>query len=261
MLEFLKNTFFHVFTLFGFLFAVVYLLSHIQTKIHSCYTRSAGWRGILWTAWIGTPVHELSHLLVAKLFRHKILRVSFFRPDSRTGTLGHVEHTFNPASLYQRIGNFFISIAPVFGGSLVLFLLSTYLMPGSSQMTAEFLAVDLSAPGDAIGKLPGIFERYALSGHLRNWLFWLFLYLSFAVSAHIAPSAEDRRHMWGGFCALVVFLAIMNAILFLLRLDPAGAIFSIHRFLAAVSIVCTYALVVSTIHYIAVSLMLGPWKR
>ncbi len=40
----------------GIFFAFGFVLSKIQHLTQRIYLRSTGWKGILWTAWIGTPV-------------------------------------------------------------------------------------------------------------------------------------------------------------------------------------------------------------
>ena len=49
-----------------------------------------GWRGVLVTAWLGVPCHELGHLAMARLFGHRIVAWRLFDPDPTSGTLGYV---------------------------------------------------------------------------------------------------------------------------------------------------------------------------
>ena len=58
---------------FGIFFVFGFVLSRLQRWTSSNYYRSVGWKGILWTAWLGTPIHELSHVFFAWLFRHRII--------------------------------------------------------------------------------------------------------------------------------------------------------------------------------------------
>lgn len=81
---------------------------------------------------LGVIVHELSHLLCALLFHHRITRVVLLRiphgPDDLQ--LGSVEHSWRPDSLYQRAGNLFIGIAPLIGGTAVLLVVTRWFAPG-----------------------------------------------------------------------------------------------------------------------------------
>ncbi|MGY0276604.1 hypothetical protein [Limosilactobacillus fermentum] len=67
---------------------------------------------------IGIIIHELSHLIVALLFRHQIKGVALLRiprPNDGDTSLGYVQHAGQTTSLYQRSGNFFIGVAPLIG--------------------------------------------------------------------------------------------------------------------------------------------------
>src|SRR3989338_10199174 len=108
----------------GIFFAFGFILAKLQEKTQNNYYQTVGLKGILWTAWFGTPIHELGHVFFAKLFHHKITQISLFKPNPETGNLGHVSHTYNKYSLYQRLGNFFVGAAPMLFGSvgLIIFL-------------------------------------------------------------------------------------------------------------------------------------------
>ena len=101
--SFLRTLALEIVGLFGIFFALGFVLSKLQTAVQTNYHRTIGWKGILLTAWIGTPIHEISHIFFAKIFRHRITHVSLFKPNKVTGNLGHVEHSYNSLSLYQPI--------------------------------------------------------------------------------------------------------------------------------------------------------------
>ena len=58
--------------------------------------------------WLGCSVHELSHAFFALIFGHKINEIELFKPNSDGESLGHVSHSYNKRSIYQKTGNFFI---------------------------------------------------------------------------------------------------------------------------------------------------------
>ena len=82
-----------------------------------------GWKSAMWTGWLGTPIHELSHVALCILFRHRIDEVALFEPDEKSGRLGYVRHSYRSKSWFEELGNPFIAIAPLIGGSLVLLVL------------------------------------------------------------------------------------------------------------------------------------------
>lgn len=229
----------------GFFLIIGFALSKLQQFTQKQYYQSVGWLGILWTAWIGTPVHELSHYLMAKLFWHRIDHVSLFKPNYASGKLGEVQHSYNPRNWYQQIGNFFIGAAPLLGGVIVLLILFKTLLPNHQEIIV--LANNLSWNNwtavlwDITRVLFNVTNRGA-------WQFWLFLYLSFAVSSHLAPSSVDQKTMWRGLLWLIAVLLLVNAVLQLVdwSLPIVSATISLPLLIWAF----WYALVVSLTHAI-----------
>ena len=89
-----------------------------------CIQGSFGWKGYVILGSVGVIYHELSHMIMAKLFGHKIEEVKLFSPmqGKEDGTLGYVIHSWNNSIPIQRIGNFFIGTAPMFFGAGLLFV-------------------------------------------------------------------------------------------------------------------------------------------
>ena len=63
---------------------LIQLISQLSFKSLS---RSFGSKGVYVVAWLGTPIHELSHAFFCVIFRHRIESMSLFRPDP-TGHAG-----------------------------------------------------------------------------------------------------------------------------------------------------------------------------
>lgn len=101
------------------------VIFHVITTKCSSNLISISWGAYTLLASIGTPVHELSHLIMAVIFRFKITDVKLFRPIKGRvdGKLGYVSYSYNKNSLINKIGQFFVGVAPMFGGSLVIYLL------------------------------------------------------------------------------------------------------------------------------------------
>jgi len=185
------STFNDLVWLLGLLFVFGLMLYFISKFTRTTYINSVGEKmDIIFTGWIGTPVHELGHALFCILFRHRIIEMKLYNPNPANGTLGYVIHTYNPKSRYQKIGNFFIGIAPILFGTLVLYMLMFFLMP---TLTLTFSNVDRNTIGLTQNLRSGsLFESWniiyisttgILSGifsiqNLFNWKFWIFLYLS-----------------------------------------------------------------------------------
>ena len=244
----LKATAVQIIGLFGIFFALGYLLSKLQEWTQKNYFRSVGWKGILWTAWIGTPIHESGHFIFAKIFRHKIIRFGLFQPNEATGELGHLDHSFSRASLYQKIGNFFIGAAPMIFGSLALALL-TWLAPNGGKV---FIAPHYDFGESLIPlfyytQIVLAFVRYANTQH---WYFWLFLYISFAISSHLAPSKADRKTMWSGLRWILGALLLINIFAVLFRLNATTYLFTLARYITVAANLFVYALFISFAHWV-----------
>ena len=243
-----------VFLLFGF------LLSHIQAFTHRMYVRSVGWKGILWTAWMGTPIHELGHVFFAKIFRHTINEVYLFRPNPATGNLGHVDHSYRTHSWYQRIGNFFIGAAPLICGSAVLVAMLYFLLPNGREVFAP-LVRELAGGRDFFSSLGESLANLFSGENIRTWNFWVFLYVSFCVASHMAPSRADQSGMWRGLFWIVALLLILNLVAVAARADITGYVLALSRSLKFLIGIFAYALLISILHFIMAAIVLSPWRR
>lgn len=167
---------------------------------------------------IGTPVHELSHLLTSLFFRHKIKRFSLFSINAE-GRLGYVEHAYDTNSVWQRGGCFFIGIAPIISGAMMIVLLVYLFMP-------KFIYPDLNcvpallriteegglysfwkiAFQDLVALIKAFYAQFTVMrvGHIA-----IFALLVIAVGGHMFPSSDDFRGMVPGL--LLVYLLIIAA--------------------------------------------------
>jgi len=143
----------------------------------------------------GVLLHEVSHWLMAKLLWVHTGKLTIGLNQKRGGRLelGSVR-----VSQADPVRNSLIGLAPLVGGSLAIFLI------GRWALGVEALARALQSGDRArIGA--------ELWGALHVPDFWLWLYLIFAISNAMLPSASDRRS-WppvliflGGLAALLYF--------------------------------------------------------
>jgi hypothetical protein len=165
-------------------------------------------------AWLGTAVHELGHAAMCLVFRHRITDVRLFDPSLRTGAIGYVEHEWDPDSLYQKIGNFFIGIAPL--------VLGTGLLTGAGWLLIH--GPDLgegSVPGTwndsdslffrTMGSTADFVSANVTAQRLAGWRSWLFAYLAVAIGASMNLSRADLKGSLYG----LGFLAVSAALLYL----------------------------------------------
>jgi hypothetical protein len=170
--------------------------------------------------WIGTIVHELSHAFFCLVFGHKITEMKLFAPDPKTGVLGYVNHSYNPKSIYQVLGNFFIGISPIIFGTVIICLLCYLLLDLNLVNTTSGSNFISSDPGswDAFLRLAGSLwhssESFLIAiyswHNLSSWQLYVFTYLSFAVGSSITLSPADIRGAWKGFVVILVVLLVFN---------------------------------------------------
>lgn len=149
----------------------------------------------------GVAIHELSHAFFCLVFRHKINEMKLFSPED-DGTLGYVNHSYNPENYYQRTGNFFIGTGPIWGGIFVLYLFSKILLPKTMLPFSSSIADNLSA------FLGGFFSVSSWT----DWKFYVWLYIALTVSSHITLSKPDLDGAKDGLlilCAIVMIACLV----------------------------------------------------
>lgn len=203
-----------IFFVFGF---ILYLLGRFT---RNTFVNSVGYKAdMFWTGWIGTPVHELGHAIFCVLFGHQITEMRLFKPDPRSGSLGYVNHSYNSRNLYHKIGNLFIGVGPIILGALVIYAAMYYLAPNR-----QIIKQIMNTPGVALNDMATLKAQFfvllqageqtvklLLSGiNPKSYMFWIFLYLSISIAAHMELSIDDLKGMWSGLLTLLVLLFVVN---------------------------------------------------
>ncbi len=164
----------------------------------------------------GTVVHECSHALCCLVFGHRITEMRLFENDPDTGTAGYVNHSYNPKNPYQVAGNFFIGLAPVFIGATLIY--------AASVMLLDFPLPDFKAGEGAVDgarlfsqmlkilrvSLKDMLDKLFLMKNLKDWRFYLFLYLAFSVGSGVTLSSEDIKGAAKGLACILVLLLLFN---------------------------------------------------
>ena len=212
--------------------AVFGLLISLIRRAFCALIGGAGHVLLLITGIVGTPVHEFSHAVACLLFGHKINSVKLFSP-SKDGSLGHVDHSYNKKNLYHQIGNFFISVAPIIGGSVFLIHIMMLTVPdiyASLRLEVGVLrgltdgGVELSElSGIAVG-VWNIFLTVFDFSRAGDILWWIFIAVAIMVSSHMELSGSDVKGAFKGFLFLAGFLFAVDLVLFLFFADYLGVI-------------------------------------
>ncbi len=263
LLEAIKQILLSTIIQIGIVFGLFFVLGFIHSIIYKLtiryFSRVFGWTGIIVTGVIGTPIHEISHWLMAKIFRHQVHSVSLFSPDRNSGKLGHVEHSYDRRSSYQSMGNFFIGSSPItFCSAALIALLYVFFENPAAIITPlitiphtlhEFLHAWSTSFGNAWSQID-----------LGNWKFWLFFFLSLSIALHMAPSSYDQKTMWKGFFHISLLMFLINIILTIAKVPYTQFLLNHISFLYTFAWVLVYAIGISVL-FLFLSFILYCIKR
>lgn len=197
---------------FGLVYAVVN--GRISINLQTAF----GWKGFCVFAAIGTPFHELTHLIMSLIFFHKITEVKFFRPfkaykEKKAGntsiTLGYVNHTFNKKNPYQMMGNFFIGASPMILGMGSIVLLLRFLFPDCFIDAAALNISNFKVFTLNILKI--LFDIFSLE-NIRTWQFWVLIFFIVAISSHMDMSMPDVKGSFLGLIPLIILSQLIPAL-------------------------------------------------
>jgi hypothetical protein len=149
----------------------------------------------------GVVVHELSHWLMATLLGVRVSKLSLGPvPKGRSGvSLGSVR-----VAKVDPLRASLIGVAPLLGATAVILLIGRLVL-GLDDIVARILA------GDSQVLLA------ALADMVRVPDFWLWLYLIFAISNAMLPSASDMMAVR----PVLIFLGLLAAVMLLVGGIPA----------------------------------------
>lgn len=158
---------------------------------------------------LGTPVHELGHLVFGLLFGYKIDQICLYRTTKKAlrcgGTLGFVKMHHENRSFLQKLqgdfGQFFIGIGPLLFGPTVIYVTSLFLpntvrtLPNSFQKDSTIFlkALQQLQPSDII-------------------FLFVFLYIIMGISLNMELSRQDLHLASRGLIFLEAFFLILSGL-------------------------------------------------
>ena len=167
------------------------------------------------TGLIGTPIHELSHALMCLIFFHKIEEIRLYR-ISDDGVLGYVNHSYNKKNIYQVSGNYLIGTAPIIVGSIIIYLLTIFLLKDAGLTINESVNTFVSSSISFMGfitlikeSLLAIFTSFSFS-----WMSLLYIFVVLCLALHINLSNADIKGALLGLPFFILLLVIINAVLY-----------------------------------------------
>ena len=185
-----------------------------------------GYKAVLVSSIVGTPIHELGHAIMCLIFGHRIQRMVLWQPQTDDGQLGYVQHSYNPSNLYHKLGNLFIGTGPIFSGMAVLCLLLYFAFPGTwNAYTATVLPlVARNAPltqmlSAGLQIIPNMIGEFG-SSSVAIWWQILAVLGMLSVSLHINLSPADIK---GSLSAVLPYLGIALVVTVVTSLIGAAA--------------------------------------
>lgn len=221
MLEVILTAFANLFVQIVFTAGVVGLCGMFISLCNRCFYDCLGDTAffvIRISGFIGTPVHELSHALMCLIFGHRITKIQAYSFKKRTKTLGFVEHSYNKRNLYHLVGNFFIGIAPIIVGGLVVTLFVRLLTPWMYADMMGELGEVVSSSGseffvELLKSVVSVFASFFRLSNFASWRWWLCILLAFAISIHMEISRSDIKGGLKGLGVIAILLALTDILL------------------------------------------------
>ncbi len=163
-------------------------------------------RGLRFFITPGVAVHEYSHAIACLLTGAKITEINLFAPEG-----GYVKHGQPKLKV---VGHAAISLAPIFGCTLVLWLIS-WLFVYFDLLYIPMSLFNLgSDPGAALTTVfMGLY--YLFEKNIASWsaltivLLIIYLYLVFSIASALAPSSQDFKNS----IIFIIFLVLLALVL------------------------------------------------
>ena len=156
----------------------------------------------IWVLAPGTIIHELSHLLICLLFGLPINQVVLFHYEPETGNLGHVDYSFNPLSIKDRIGAALSGIAPIIGISALEYFIYDKLFPSN----VNNLIADLKQT-NIIEFIKDFFLPGGNASHLI-----LFIIISVLLLSGYSISGADLSSVRIGIIPLIIIATLISSL-------------------------------------------------
>lgn len=203
----------------GVVILIGLLLGVLRNNSIRNFQRSFGSKALMVTGFIGVPIHELSHAIFALLFGHKITRIKLLQKPDEKGIMGYVQHSYNQGSIYQQAGNFFIGIAPIFGGAFSIIALIRFIIPQAYNSFINILVKSLhvtvlnkSAIEEIINSYSELVKVIFSFENFQNPYFYVFLFIAICISSHISLSSADIKGASRGLWIIFLILLVLNAL-------------------------------------------------
>ena len=166
---------------------------------------------------IGVPLHELSHALASLITLCGVAAIKLLSDEAEGA---HVRpKRWNP------VGRIVVSMAPLFGGMLVLWLTAVYIIPGFEATAVLPPQLDLESAaslGTVLREIMDYLVQFLLATYQKlpdlqwdNWRTYAGLYIALSVGIWIVPSGADLKILLGGLPFAILVILGLFALLYI----------------------------------------------
>lgn len=211
---------------------IPYIFSYLISKLGlylSSLLSAIMWKPSRYLMIIGEVIHELSHLVVAIIFGHKIVsfHLASIEPhlidnDSGEALNGEVISKFNQNNGYAKMGRYFIGLAPVFACSLIIGLSFKRLI--GSPFTITSITTNISSFSNFMKTIIHLMKNVVyLSFHANFFSLVLFLIIFILISiSGFNLSTLDFKTSIHGMPRCAILLTILLFLMSLIGLQKVA---------------------------------------
>lgn len=202
---------------------------------------------------IGTPVHEIGHLIFAVLTGSKVKRVKLFPKITRQNSGGAFVEFTPKKGLLGSLSCFLCGIGPMIFCPSVIMVLMYELTPTLFQSILSVFShvsiIDKDNVWDVIlNVLQGFFGSFHVN-MLEEWRFWFFLVLAIPIANECVLSGADIKNAGKGFLMLVLLLVAGGFVLSFFPEVSAIVILGLAKAAGLLLCVLSLALVFNIIYF------------
>lgn len=242
------------------------ILNFIEDRNIDYLQNGLGRKGLLITGIIGVPIHEMSHFLACKLFKHDVEKVELFRPSKSKGdgVLGRVVHSRDRGNIYKMIGDFFIGTAPVIIGSFIVYILIKFYLGSEFAIFNMIINIDESMKMIEDLDLFKFIIHIIMSGINTFFLIInspslfsikgiILLFAIYSICIHLSLSKADIENSKSAIPIVILIIVLCTVIFGFIGIDFNGWFIKMVTYMFLVMTIC----IIISIPVTAVSMMIS----
>ncbi len=240
-----KTTSIQLFFLLGPLFLLALIMNFFSGISESLGFKVFGEKLYIYGfAWLGTALHELGHAIFAVIFGHKITQITLFSPNHYKGTMGSVDHSYNPKNIYHNIGNFFIGIGPVIIGSVVMYIMA-YLFFGN-----YINRIDSDISSNTINDVSIVLKNMYIKLKSSGWKGVIFVYILYSIASSITLSKQDIINARSGLVYFIIVMLLFNLATLWLGNEATHSIIRTSKYISGIYPVFIFSIILNILFVI-----------